>query len=90
MFSQTPLPVRGEGKEVEVASQNQMIIAALKAGKHITDDSARELCGTYRLSGRIKELRDRGFPIGDVWREGVARTGRPMRYKEYFWVGEVS
>ena len=72
-----------------MASQNQMILTALKAGKHLTDKIAQELCGTYRLPARIKELKDRGYPIGDVWREGNARTGRRMRFKEYFWLGEL-
>ena len=67
-------------------TQNKAIVAALKAGKHLTDDSAYELCGTRRLSARIKELRDLGYQIGDIWRDGTSRFGRQMHYKEYFLV----
>lgn len=70
-----------------MASQCEIILAALKAGKHLTDSSAQELCGTYRLSGRIHDLRQRGYKIGDAWRDGVTKTGKQTRYKEYFMVG---
>lgn len=67
-------------------SQNQALLAALKAGKHITAASALELFGIFRLSARIHDLRKLGHNIGDAWREGTTRFGKQMRYKEYFLV----
>lgn len=69
-----------------MSSQSQILLAAMKAGKHITDESAQELCGTFRLSARIHDLRQMGYQIGDVWRVGITRTGKQMKYKEYFLV----
>ena len=69
-------------------TQNQSILAALKAGKHLTNTTARELCGTERFSARIKNLRDAGYMIGDTWREGINRYGHKTRYKEYWLVRE--
>jgi hypothetical protein len=44
-------------------SQNQMILTYLKTGKVITPIEALELCGCFRLSARIFELRADGWPI---------------------------
>ena len=68
------------------ATQNQVILAAFKAGKHLTNTSARELCGTERFSARVKDLRNAGYMIGDTWREGTNRYGNKTRYKEYWLV----
>lgn len=69
-------------------SQNEAILSALKAGKELSDESAHELCGTYRLSGRIHDLRKRGYNIVGVWREGTNRYGNKTRWKGYRLVEE--
>ncbi len=45
-------------------SQCQKILAHLQSGKTLTNAQAASLWECYRLSGRIKELRDRGYDIG--------------------------
>lgn len=44
-------------------SQNKIILAALKEGQDLTAYEALKLCGSLRLSGRIWDLRERGFNI---------------------------
>ncbi len=44
-------------------SQRKIILAYLKEGKDITAFEALKLCGSLRLSGRIWELRERGYNI---------------------------
>lgn len=44
-------------------SQRAQILAALKAGRHITPRDARRLCGSDRLAARIGELRKAGHQI---------------------------
>lgn len=45
-------------------SQCEKILAYLQSGKELTNADAAMMWDCYRLSGRIKELRDRGFSIG--------------------------
>lgn len=71
-------------------TQNQVILAAFKAGKHLTNTSARELCGTERFSARVKDLRDSGYIIGDTWREEINRYGHRVRFKEYWLAGRLN
>lgn len=44
-------------------SQCEKILAYLQSGKELTNADAAIMWDCYRLSGRIKELRDRGFNI---------------------------
>ena len=44
-------------------NQNDLILVALKNGEHITPLSALEQFGCFRLSARIWDLRNEGFPI---------------------------
>lgn len=44
-------------------SQTEQILKHLQSGKTLTNADAVALCDCYRLSGRIKDLRDRGFEI---------------------------
>lgn len=46
-----------------IKSQNKVILEWLKSGKPITPMDALYLCGCMRLSARIYDLRERGFPI---------------------------
>ena len=44
-------------------TQNDAILAYLRAGHALTPLEALELFGCFRLSGRILELRQAGYPI---------------------------
>jgi hypothetical protein len=44
-------------------SQNQIILSELKKAKVITPIDALNLCGCFRLSARIFELKENGWPI---------------------------
>jgi len=44
-------------------TQNQIILSHLKSGKVITPMDALDICGSFRLSARIFELREKGWPI---------------------------
>lgn len=58
--------------EASVLTQNDQILAHLRAGNQITPIEALERFGCFRLAARIGELRERGYaievrklPIGD-------------------------
>lgn len=44
-------------------TQNQQILEQLKKGRAITPLDALDLCGSFRLSARIYELKQAGWPI---------------------------
>lgn len=44
-------------------SQTDAILAFLKDGNGITPMDALNLCGCFRLSARIADLRRKGYPI---------------------------
>jgi hypothetical protein len=44
-------------------SQNQAILSHLKTGKSITQLEALDMFGCMRLSGRIFDLKNNGWPI---------------------------
>ncbi len=44
-------------------TQNQMVLNYLKTGKILTPLEALEQFGCFRLSARIYELKNRGWPI---------------------------
>ncbi|KZY51011.1 hypothetical protein A3734_06525 [Sulfitobacter sp. HI0054] len=44
-------------------TQTDQILSALKAGRHIMPMDALSLCGCFRLSGRIYDLRQAGHKI---------------------------
>ena len=47
----------------ELQSQNRAILAHLQSGKAITAIEALNLCGCFRLSARIFDLRQQGHNI---------------------------
>ena len=47
----------------EISTQNRAILAHLKSGKAITAIEALNLCGCFRLSARIYDLRQQGYSI---------------------------
>lgn len=44
-------------------TQNQQVLSYLKTGKVITPLEALDMFGCFRLSARIYELKDMGWPI---------------------------
>lgn len=44
-------------------AQNQQVLSYLKTGKVITPIQALDMFGCFRLSARIYELKDKGWPI---------------------------
>ena len=63
-------------------NKTDIILNYLKSGRYISDAKAAEICGSYRLSSIIHELRHRhGYDIRDRWLEGNG-----TRYKEYYLV----
>lgn len=65
------------------ASQRQMILAHMKAGKTITPLEALQKFGCMRLSARIWELRKQNHDIKTTKRGKVNRFGRVARFAEY-------
>jgi len=59
-------------------------LAYLKAGHHITSQEAFEIFGATRLSAIIFDLRDKGYNIQSIEREGMTRFGKKTRYFEYY------
>ena len=60
-------------------SQNAQLIAHLDAGKTITSLEAFEVLGSVRLSGRIHDIKQSGYPVAWIW-EGAGRK----RFKRYY------
>lgn len=65
-------------------SQNQQVLDYI--AEHGSIDCARAVSDlrVYRLSARIKNLRDAGFPIISVLREKRLEDGSYKRWAEYF------
>ncbi len=62
----------------ETESQCDQILGALEKGETLTAIIARDLCGCERLAARIKNLRDRGWPILTTMRKNKTK-----RWAEY-------
>jgi hypothetical protein len=56
-----------------IESQSKLILAHLKKGNAITPIEALNMFGCFRLSARIKDLRDQGISIQ---MERVTRAGK--------------
>ena len=64
-------------------SQNKQVLHHLMNHTGITSKEAFENYGITRLSARISDLRERGYEISDVWREGLTRLDHKCRFVEY-------
>lgn len=64
-------------------SQCKRILAYMQGHGSITPLEALEYCGSFRLSARIKNLRDAGYSI-----ETVSETKNGKTYARYFLKGE--
>ena len=60
------------------------IIIYMKEKGSITGKECSREIGTGELRRRIRDIKDQGYEIGDVWETGENRVGRPTRYKRYF------
>ena len=61
-------------------TQKDAVFQYLQTGATITPLNALELCGTLRLSERIRELEADGVPIDHEWQQVGPKT-RVMGYK---------
>lgn len=68
---------------VGLKGQTRAIKEYLETGKTLTNEEAAKLFGCYRLSARIKDLRDAGYNISTIMVEGETRYGTSMRYARY-------
>tara|TARA_R110000803_G_scaffold85233_1_gene151561 strand:+ start:409 stop:645 length:237 start_codon:yes stop_codon:yes gene_type:complete len=66
--------------EKQTLSQNKLIKAHFAAGKRLTSLSALNEFGCFRLSARLSEIKDEGFPIGSIWID----LDNGKRIKEYY------
>lgn len=48
-------------------TQTDKVLELLKAGRTVTPVSALYLCGSFRLSERIRECERKGYRIGRGW-----------------------
>src|SRR5689334_16728751 len=72
-------PREAQGTGGQVVSQCEALLAHLQTGASITPLEALRLCGTLRLSERIRELEAQGVTIAHNW-QGVGRK-RVMSYR---------
>lgn len=67
-------------KLIDIETQNRRILSHLQNGGAVTSLTALYDFGCLRLSGRIFELREAGYPIQDEW----VSTPSGKRLKRYF------
>lgn len=60
------------------------IIQYMEENHSITCKECEKKIGTTELRRRIRDIKDRGYEIGDVWEDGENRVGVKTRYKRYF------
>lgn len=66
-------------------SQNREVLDHLKAGGRITNKVAFNNYSITRLSARIHDLRNQGYPIAaEKIRRRSRRTGRLIAYNSYY------
>jgi hypothetical protein len=53
--------------EPKAGTQHRAILDYLRTGKSLTALEALDLCGCWRLSGRIYDLKHLGWPIKSEW-----------------------
>lgn len=61
----------------------------LKINGSITSWQAIQMYGETRLSAVIHNLREKGWDIESVWKEGKDRNGNDSRWVEYCYTPEV-
>lgn len=71
-------------------TKTQAVREHLKINGSITSWQAIQLYGETRLSDVILKLRQKGWDIESVWKEGTDRNGNDCRWVEYVLKGEES
>ena len=66
-----------------MANDRDLILMHLKKYGSITHDEAAEEYGIKRLSARIKELRDMGYPIKTIMISCKNRRGNISNFAKY-------
>lgn len=64
-------------------TQNQMVLEHLKTHIGLTTYEAYEKYGITRLSSRIHDLREDGYPILAITRVEENRHGKKVNFSEY-------
>ena len=67
-----------------MATQCEWVLAQLKGGRALTTRDAFVEQGITRLSARIYDLRQQGYPIRDRDRKVPSRTGGETTVSEYY------
>lgn len=70
-------------------TKTQAIKDHLVSNGSITSWQAIQMYGETRLSAVIHVLRERGWDIQSVWKEGKDRNGNDSRWVEYCYTPEV-
>ena len=65
-------------------SDVERIIEYMQECGSITCKECERQIGTTELRRRIRDIKDMGYEIGDVWEDGENRVGVKTRYKRYF------
>lgn len=73
---------RGKMKDRKLSEQCEEVLAYMKEHGSITPAEAIDM-GIYRLSGRIYDLKDRGYAITTTMTEGKNRHGKRTRFAKY-------
>lgn len=65
-------------------SQCKEILAYLKTGKGLTNLEALKMFGTFRLSGRIYDLKNLKNDIVSIWETAKNTRGKTVRFVRYY------
>lgn len=77
----------GTLKNKNTSSQNNRLLAYLKEHREgITTYQAFAILGIHRISARIKDLRDMGYPISTIMHREVDREGVLKIWGQYILV----
>lgn len=70
--------------DTNTTSQCREILAYLKTGKGITNIEALKMFGTFRLSGRIWDLKNLENDIVPIWETAKNTRGKTVRFVRYY------
>lgn len=68
----------------DLDTQNERLLAALKAGRSFTRLQAMHELSIGNLPARVLELRQAGEPVADKWIKAENQFGGMSRFKSYF------
>lgn len=69
-----------------VKTQNDRLLAAMKAGASVTPHYALHVLSIGRLAARVRDLKDAGIDIASAWVRVQNQFGEPCRVKKYWLV----